>query len=185
MDIIKDIADGITVNKEVVKDSLLKWLDSLRNSLGDEADKNITEEIKRQEGRKNRLIEAYMDNIISKADYKLKYAEIERTIKTLQAELEDMAKNNDLAEIKRIIKDIDKELDIFVGSEEFGQSKVDFVLEHIKAIVIYDNDIIFNFDALGGATVLGKNFYLYVISDRPQLLHTDKLKKPVYIKIIY
>lgn len=164
---IRKILQGITkelkVNRAAVKKTLIEWLRSLKESLSNaEANNNTMEEIKRLESRKKRLTEAYLDEILSKSDYKEKYSDIEATIKSLKESL-TVVDNEDIAEIQRVIDNIDAELDEWIATKSFEEQKIDFIIEHIKRVTVCkDNHLIIELDLIGGAIIAGKDFLLFV-----------------------
>jgi DNA invertase Pin-like site-specific DNA recombinase len=166
--ILQGITEELEVNREAVKKTLLEWLRSLRESLSNtEANNNTLEEINRLENRKKRLTEAYLDEILSKADYKEKYLEIEASIRSLKETLA-VVDNDDLAEIQRVIDNIDAELDEWMDTESFEDQKIDFLIEHIHRITVCkDNHLIIELDLIGGAIIAGKEFFLFVSESMP------------------
>ena len=161
--IFGEISRDLVVDKKAVKKSMLEWLNSLKKSLTNERDNtNTLKELERLEKRKNKLTEAYLDEIISKEDYKVKYTELENRLEELQALLAPVAENEDVIEIENVIKNIDAEIDEYIGTSEFDESKIDFLIEHTKKITVSGKHLIIELDLLAGAIIAGKDFMLFV-----------------------
>lgn len=175
MRVLKDIGDTLEVNKDVVKKDMLQWLNNLLKQLNSSANTQSMEtELKRQEGRKNKLTEAYMDGILSKEDYSIKYKEVEDTISRLTAEIATAENNKDVQEIKEVIANIDTEIDKYINSTEFDSSRVDFLIDHIERITVSGTHFIIELDLLAGAILAGENFFQYVQGSRHNIIQTEK-----------
>lgn len=173
--VLQNIGSDLSVNKEVIKKDMLEWLNSLIESLStSESNKNTLDEIKRQEGRKNKLTEAYMDGIISKDDYKAKYQELEANIARLKAEITVDDNRAEIKEIQNVIENIDSELDKYIATEDFDSSRVEFLLEHITKITVSGAHFIIELDLIAGAILAGENFFQYVKGARHNIIHTEK-----------
>lgn len=109
------------------------------------------------------MTEAYLDEIISKADYREKYSAIEMQITEQQKLLIPVEENEDIKDIEEVIKNIDREIDDFIASSQFEESKVDYLIEHTKKITVIDKEhYIIDLDLLAGVILTGKDFLLYV-----------------------
>ena len=175
MSILQNIGADLSVNKQVIKQDMLKWLNSLIESLNtSRGNKSILDELQRQESRKNKLTEAYMDNIISKEDYRLKYQEIEATISKLKSEITVDDNKEEIKEIRKVIENIDSELDKYIATEDFNSSRVEFLLDHINRITVSGSHFIIELDLLAGAIIAGENFFQYVKGGRHNIIQTEK-----------
>lgn len=175
MSILQNIGADLVVNKAVIKRDMLQWLNSLIESLNtSRANKSTLDELKRQEGRKNKLTEAYMDGILSKEDYKEKYQELEATITKLKSEITVDDTREEIREIRNVIENIDSEIDKYIATEDFNSSRVEFLLEHIERITVSGSHFIIELDLLAGAILAGENFFQYVKGARPYIIHTEK-----------
>lgn len=170
------ISKDIEINKKAVKASILEWLNKLKTDLSTQSNSEaILSDIKRLERQKDKLTEAYLEDIISKDDYKAKYAGIDSKLEKLQALLTPVEENKDIIEIEKVIKNIDKEIDEYIGTLDFEESKIEFLLEHTKKVTVLENkDIGIELDLLAGAIIAGKNFVLYVNKSVPYCVHTTK-----------
>lgn len=175
LSVLQNIGADLKVNKQAIKKDMLEWLNSLIESLNtSKANKSTLEELKRQESRKNKLTEAFMDDIISKDDYKQKYQEIEATISRLKAEISVDDNREEIKEIRQVIENIDSELDKYIATEDFNNSRVEFLLEHINKITVNGSHFIIELDLLAGAILAGKDFFQYVKGGRYNFIHTEK-----------
>lgn len=170
------IATDITIDKFAVKAEVLSWLNSLLDNLSDETSSNlIREEIQRLEKKKNKLTEAYMEEIISKEDYKAKYQEIEAKIQEKKSTLPSEVPNSDIEEIKRVIANIDTEIDSWIKEKDFTEDKLEYLISHVSKITVNNHCLVIELDLLAGVIVAGKDFLQYVKTNRTILLHTENL----------
>lgn len=161
--IFGEISKELVVDKKAVTKTILDWLNSLKKSLTIQRDNsNTLKELERLEKRKNKLTEAYLDEIISKEDYKVKYAEIEGRLGEVQTLLAPVEENPDIIEIEKVIKNIDAEIDEYISTLEFEESKIDFLIEHTQRITVNGKHLIIELDLLAGAIIAGKDFLLFV-----------------------
>lgn len=172
-DIYTELSKDIEVNKSAVKASILQWLESLKISLKEQNNTDdILNDIKRFEGQKNKLLEAYLEEIISKEDYKTKNVEIENKLTDLNSRLSPVEENEDVIEIEKVIKNIDTEIDEYISTMEFEETKIDFLLEHTKKITVLDNkDLVIELDLIAGAIIAGKDFFVFVHNSVQYCVH--------------
>lgn len=173
--VLQNIGADLQINKAVIKKDMLEWLNALIDSLNNDRDnKSTLEELKKQESRKNKLTEAYMDGILTKEDYKVKYQELETTIARLKSEISVDDNREDIKEIREVIENIDSELDKYIATEDFDSSRVEFLLDHIERITVSGSHFIIELDLLAGAILAGENFFQYVKGSRQNIIHTEK-----------
>ena len=158
------------MNREAVKQEMGLWLNELKATLSDKSvNEKIQKDIDTLEGKKSKLLEAYLEDMISKKDYKSKYEEIDEKIKEKEKLLIPVEENEDIKDIEEVIENIDQEIDAYIASLQFEDSKVDFLIEHTKRITVLANgDIIIELDIMAGAIIAGKDFLLYVHESMPQ-----------------
>ena len=106
-----------------------------------------------------------MDEIISKEDYKSKYAELERSLEELKLKIQPVEENEDVKDIENVIANIDEEIDAYIQSTGFEDSKIDFLIEHTQRITVNGKHLIIELDLLAGAIITGKDFMLFVHSN--------------------
>ena len=175
LSVLQNIGADLVVNKKAIKQDMLEWLNSLIESLNtSKANKTTLDELKRQEGRKNKLTEAYMDGILSKDDYREKYQEVEAIIARLKSEITVDDNREEIRAIRNVIENIDSELDKYIATDAFNNSRVEFLLEHIERITVNGSHFIIELDLLAGAILAGENFFQYVKGSRQNIIHTEK-----------
>lgn len=175
MSVLQNIGQDLKVNKKAIKKDMLEWLNNLIESLNtSKANKATLDELTKQESRKNKLTEAYMDGIISKEDYKVKYQELEATIGRIKAEISVDDSREEIREIRSVIENIDSELDKYVACDDFNASRLEFLLEHINRITVSGAHFIIELDLLAGAILAGENFFQYVKGTGRNIIQTVK-----------
>lgn len=157
---LKEVSKDLVVNKKAVKKSMLEWLEKLKADLSDPVDNSkVLADLSKAEKRKSKLTEAYMDEIISKEDYRVKYKDLEEKILSLKSKLVPVEENEDLKEVEAVIKDIDNEIEAFITAPNFEDSKIDFLIEHTKRIFVCENKhYVIELDIVGGAIIAGESF---------------------------
>lgn len=174
MEILSKLVDDVTINKDVVKADMLDWLNSLLSNLGGTPNSDLLNEIEKLERQKKKLTEAYLEEIISKEDYKVKYNELELRIKDKKSELPPEVPEYEILEIKRVIDNIDEEIDSWVKEADFAEDKLDFIVNHVSKITVDKDCMIINLDLLEGAIIAGTDFLQYVKEKRTLFKHTVK-----------
>lgn len=166
--ILQSLSEQIVeVNTVEVRKSLLNWLESLRERLrASQGDDTIKEEIRKQTARKEKLTDAYMDGIISKEDYSKRYKELEKTLEDLKDKLLTLEVNEDLQSIEEVIQNIDKEMEEYLQTQSFTESRVEFLNQHLTKVTVNKDSFLLEFDLIGGAILTGKDFYLFVDNPR-------------------
>ncbi len=166
--ILQSLSEQIVeVNTAEVRKSLLNWLESLRERLrASQGDDTIKEEIRKQTARKEKLTDAYMDGIISKEDYSKRYKELEKTLEDLKDKLLTLEVNEDLQSIEEVIQNIDKEMEEYLQTQSFNESRVEFLNQHLTKVTVNKDYFLLEFDLIGGAILTGKDFYLFVDNPR-------------------
>lgn len=169
--ILQSLSEQIVeVNTAEVRKSLLNWLESLRERLrASQGDDTIKEEIRKQTARKEKLTDAYMDGIISKEDYSKRYKELEKTLEDLKDKLLTLEVNEDLQSIEEVIQNIDKEMEEYLQTQSFNESRVEFLNQHLTKVTVNKDYFLLEFDLIGGAILTGKDFYLFVDNPRTDI----------------
>jgi DNA invertase Pin-like site-specific DNA recombinase len=164
MEIISIIGNDLSVNRDAVKASMLKWLNILLDNVSSEEEhKNLVEALQKQEKLKNKLLDALLEDIISKEDYKKKSVDIENRIKELRRIVTKIeSQSMDSEEIRRVIANIDNEIDEWIGTEDFNHNRIDFILKHLNRITVSGEHLIIELDLFRGAIIAGSEFLQYV-----------------------
>jgi DNA invertase Pin-like site-specific DNA recombinase len=161
--VYKQIAEGLEVNKNAVKASIMEWLENLKKELSkDDLSRNASRELQRAQNKKEKLLEVYLEGIISKDDYRAKYEALEAIIKEQEKLLAPLEENEAIKEIEETLKNIDSEIDAYVSDPSFENNKIDFLIEHTQKITVNGKHLIIELDLIAGAIIAGKDFLLFV-----------------------
>ena len=173
------LSEDLVVNREAVKESIVSWLEKLKNTLANDVRrKNASQELQKTSQKKEKLTEVYLEGIISKDDYRAKYEALESRIKDLQDLVEPIENNEDIKEIEETLQNIDTEIDNYIASDGFEASKVDFLIEHTTKITVDNKHLIIELDLIGGAIIAGKDFLLFVHDSMPQYHGSFRIPRP-------
>lgn len=167
--VYKELTSEIEVDRKALRSYFVKWLNQLKTSLSDTSgNAKVEKELEKLERQRAKLLEAYLEEIISKEDYKSKYADIESKIEEKKKLLAPVEDNEDIKEIERILANLDEELDEFIKTLDVEENKIDFLIEHTKKITVLENkDLVIELDLVAGAIIAGKKFLLYVHDSMP------------------
>lgn len=167
--VYQELTKDIVVDRKAVKREIVAWLESLKKELSASRDTDtIQKEIERLERRKNKLTEAYLDEILPKDEYKIRYSELESQIDSLRVSLAPVEEDDDIKEIEYTLAHIDSEIDDYLSTIDFEDSKIDWLIDHTKKITVLENkDLIIELDMITGAIIAGKDFMLFVHSNMP------------------
>ena len=169
--ILKDLSeDLVVIHRDTIRSSILSWLESVKSSLSSENDNSkYLKELERLKTQEKRLVDKYVDGMISEEIYDKKYSEIKASIAGVEKLMEPTGTNEDLEDIQNVIDNLDYELDEWIKTEDFERNKVEFLMEHIKKVdVTHNKHIIIYLDLVAGAIIAGKDFLLFVRECMPQ-----------------
>lgn len=174
--VYRELTSEIEVDRKAVKSYFVKWLNQLKNSLSDNSgNAKIEKELERLEGQRSKLLEMYLEEIISKEDYKAKYNDLESKIADKKKLLTPLEDNEDIKEIERVLANLDTEIDEFIKTLDTEENKINFLIEHTKKITVLDNkDLVIELDLVAGSIIAGKDFLLYVHDSVP--LHHEPIR---------
>ena len=141
MKIMGIIAEQLQANTATIKADMITWLGKLRKQIL-EANKGATvADLEKEKARKDKLLDAYLDGILTKEEYSRKSDDIESKITAIRQE---MSVNNEnlagIAEIDKVLDNIDAEVAKYV--DENNKLKVDYILEHLERVEIYPDKVI-------------------------------------------
>ena len=141
MEIMCIISEHLQGNTELIKSDMVNKLNGLKKRIL-EANRGATEEdLNRELSRKEKLLDALLDGVLTKEEYTRKSESIENKIEDLKQEMaSNKNKYEDLAEIDRILENIDNEIAIYL--DENNQLKVDYILEHMKKVKVYSDKVV-------------------------------------------
>lgn len=136
MEIMGVVSERLQANTDTIKHDMINWLTKLRKQLL-EADGGHTEaDLQRELSRKSKLLDAYLDGILNKQEYQKKAEELDERIIQLKAETEkNKANSGDIAEIDKVLANIDEEVSRYVDGNE--KLKVEYLLEHLEQVQIF------------------------------------------------
>lgn len=159
MDIMGIISERLRADTSTIKEDMVNWLTRLKKQLL-EANGGATEtELQKELKRKDKLLDAYLDNILSKEEYQKKAIALDDRIIELRRELDANRSNlEDLAEIDRVLKNIDEEVARYI--DDNNQLKVEYILEHLSQVEIYPDKVIVIVPILSEGIVVEKSQYV-------------------------
>lgn len=159
MEIMEVVSERLRADTSTIKEDMVNWLTRLKKQLL-EANGGATEaELQRELKRKDKLLDAYLDNILSKEEYQKKAIALDDRIIELRREIEANKSNfEDLAEIDRVLKNIDEEVARYI--DENNQLKVEYILEHLSQVEIYPDKVIVIVPILSEGIVVEKTQYV-------------------------
>lgn len=170
---------NLEIDRNFIKRSFKKDLMEIRASLTQPTDNTNTEkELEKAERKKRKLTEAYLEEIISKEDYREKYEELEHKISKLQRLLVPVEESPDIKEIDYTLDHFDEEFEAWIGAdpEHFEDKQVDFLISHTKKITVLQNKSLgIELDLLAGWIIIaGKNTVGYIEKDEPEGIIEEK-----------
>lgn len=102
----------------------------------------------------------------SETHYSKRYKELEKTLEDLKDKLLTLEVNEDLQSIEEVIQNIDKEMEEYLQTQSFKESRVEFLNQHLTKVTVNKDSFLLEFDLIGGAILTGKDFYLFVDNPR-------------------
>lgn len=167
--VYKELTSEVELNRKALRNYFVIWLNQLITTLNDNTNNaKIEKDLERLEGQRAKLLEAYLEEIISKEDYKDKYNELESKIAEKKKLLTPIEDNREIKEIEQILNNLDEELDIFIKTLDVEDNKIDFLIEHTKKITVLANkNLVINLDLVAGSIIAGKDFLSYVHNSMP------------------
>ena len=116
-------------------------------------------DLQRELSRKSKLLDAYLDGILNKQEYQKKAEELDERIIQLKAETEkNKANSGDIAEIDKVLANIDEEVSRYVDGNE--KLKVEYLLEHLEQVQIFPDKVIVIVPILSEGIVVEKAQYV-------------------------
>lgn len=159
MEIMQIISERLQANTEVIKADMVNWLTSLKKQL-QRANGGATEaELKKEELRKDRLLDALLDGVLTKEEYSKKATVIDTKITEIKKEM--LANRNsieDIAEIDKVLDNIDEEIATYL--DENNQLKVDFILEHLESVEIFPDRVVVMIPLFSEGMIVYKSQYV-------------------------
>lgn len=144
----------VEYSKSLLKKRSLSWLRDLKAQLlAPNNNVEIEAEIVKLEAKKNKLIDLYTDELITKADFVVKSKELDSKLEEKKALIVPVEENPDIKAIDDTIANIDAEIEALYADEAMvKEKKLQFIQEHIKKIVVLSNrDVFIMLDKIAGA----------------------------------
>ncbi len=159
MEVMGIISERLQANTDVIKADMIKWLTNLKTQLLKANGGSTEADLRREEKRKDTLLDALLDGTIPKEDYSKKAVTLDLKIAEMKKEMFANRNNvEDVAEIDRILGNIEEELAIYL--DENNQLKVDFILDHLEKIEIYPDKVIVIVPLFSEGMTVYKNQYV-------------------------
>lgn len=172
MRIMEIISEKLQANTELVKADMVDKLNTFKKRIL-EANRGATEEdLQREISRKDKLLDALLDGILTKEEYSRKAESIERKIEDLKQEItENKSKFEDLAEIDRVLGNIDEEIAVYLNENK--QLKVKYLMDHLSRVEVYPDKVIVIVPLFDVGFIVNKA--QYVSREKWDKIHTEKV----------
>lgn len=173
----------IEYSKALLKKRSINWLQDLRRRLSTPNDNGAIEaEVEKLERKKAKLLDAYTDDIISKEEFRVKKAELDKQISDKRTLLVPVEENEDIKSIDEAIRNIDREIEILFADEALQEeNKIIFLMEHIKEIKVCKNkDVCVILDKIAGAFLFidGGKAEMFITPAEGEVLPFDRESMP-------
>ena len=159
MEIMGVVSERLQANTDTIKQDMINWLTKLRKQLLEANGGHTEADLQRELSRKSKLLDAYLDGILNKQEYQKKAEELDERIIQLKAETEkNKANSGDIAEIDKVLANIDEEVARYVDGNE--KLKVEYLLEHLEQVQIFQDKVIVIVPILSEGIVVEKTQYV-------------------------
>ena len=159
MEIMGVVSERLQANTDTIKQDMINWLTKLRKQLIEANGGHTEADLQRDLSRKSKLLDAYLDGILNKQEYQTKAEELDERIIQLKAETEkNKANSGDIAEIDKVLANIDEEVSRYVDGNE--KLKVEYLLEHLEQVQIFPDKVIVIVPILSEGIVVEKAQYV-------------------------
>ena len=172
MEIMGVVSERLQANTDTIKHDMINWLTKLRKQLLEANGGHTEADLQRELSRKSKLLDAYLDGILYKQEYQKKAEELDERIIQLKAETEkNKANSGDIAEIDKVLANIDEEVSRYVDGNE--KLKVEYLLEHLEQVQIFPDKVIVIVPILSEGIVVEKT--QYVSREKCTKIHTESM----------
>ena len=159
MEIMEVVSERLQANTDTIKQDMINWLTKLKKQLLEANGGHTEADLQRELSRKSKLLDAYLDGILNKQEYQKKAEELDERIIQLKAETEkNKANSGDIAEIDKVLANIDEEVARYVDGNE--KLKVEYLLEHLEQVQIFPDKVIVIVPILSEGIVVEKTQYV-------------------------
>lgn len=172
MEIMEIISEQLQASTDTIKADMINWLTRLRKQLL-EANGGATEaDLEKEVARKDKLLDAYLDGVLTKEEYSKKADTIESRILELKKQIKDNRSNlEDLEEIDKTLANIDAEVAKYV--DENKQLRVEYLLDHLEKVQVFPDKVIVIVPILSEGIVVDK--IQYVSGQKRSKIHTENI----------
>lgn len=141
---LMEIAERATVvlseDVEAIKADRIKWLEGLKKSILEANNSYTDADLIKEEKRKDKLLDALLDGLLTKEEYSKKAESIDAKIEEIKADLKaEEGKLEDITEIDRVLDNIDEEIEVWLDNNK--HLKVEYILEQMSGVVIYPDTV--------------------------------------------
>lgn len=141
MDVMSIISERLQANVEEIKADRVQWLNNLKKQLQRATGGSTEADLYREEQRKDKLLDALLDGVLSKEEYNKKASAINLKIEQIKEEMQANKNSvSDIAEIDRVLENIDEEIAQYL--DQNSQLKVQFILENLQKVEIYEDYVV-------------------------------------------
>lgn len=159
MEIMGVVSERLQANTDTIKQDMINWLTKLRKQLLEANGGHTEADLQRELSRKSKLLDAYLDGILNKQEYQKKAEELDERIIQLKTETEkNKANSGDIAEIDKVLANIDEEVARYVDGNE--KLKIEYLLEHLEQVQIFPDKVIVIVPILSEGIVVEKTQYV-------------------------
>ena len=159
MEIMAIVSEKFEANPTYLREFLLGRLDVIEKRIKAAGGNALEGELHKELQRKDKLLDAYLDNILTKEEYQKKAVALDERIMELKRAVEaNKDALEDLAELQRIRDNIDAEVEKYLDDNK--QFRVEFVLEHLDQVVIYPDKVLVIFKAFDTGVWVDKAQYV-------------------------
>lgn len=141
---LMEIAERATVvlseDVEAIKADRIKWLEGLKKSILEANNSYTDTDLIKEEKRKDKLLDALLDGLLTKEEYSKKAESIDTKIEEIKAEIaSNKSSIEDIAEIDKVLDNIDEEIAVWLDNNK--HLKVEYILEQMSGVVIYPDAV--------------------------------------------
>lgn len=140
MEILESATLMLSADTGLIKADRIKWLENLKRSILEGNSRYTEADLKREQGRKDKLLTGYLDGFVSGEDYAERSKRIDENIEIIKKDLKtEEGKLEDIAEIDRTLANIDEEIAVWLDDNK--QLKIEYILEQMSGVVIYPDAV--------------------------------------------
>ena len=140
IEIVERATVVLSEDVEAIKADRIKWLEGLKKSILEANNSYTDADLIKEEKRKDKLLDALLDGILTKEEYSKKAESIDAKIEEIKADLKtEERKLKDIAEIDKVLDNMDEEIAVWLDNNK--QLKIEYILEQMSGVVIYPDAV--------------------------------------------